>query len=312
MKKRLVASIIIIMMSLTFVSAGFFDDLFNFFNRGPQKSATDSTDVAVVVGNALPTITTVTGLPATVSPASGGTANVVFTFTASDANGASDLDDTTAKATFTKAGEITRTANCVFQSTSGNTKTYQCTVGMLYYDGNGVWNVAVEVKDKAVPPATATNAVNSFTYNLLRDIAIQSCLGASCDPPPASIGFGNSVAPGATNVQSAKDTRVTNNGNFVGQLQVTAFDLKPPTGTDTIPAGNFKAAKSNVATICGAGGNTLIATSAVPITSTNLPKGVAGSNTEDLRYCLVTVPPSIASQSYSTSNPGSSKWIIGI
>lgn len=320
MKKRLVASAIILMVSLTFVSAGFFEDLFDFFSGRPQKSATDTTDVSVVVGNVAPTINSVSAI-SDVTPNSGGPINVVFTFDASDPNTLADLNDATAQARFTK-GAVTRGTgnNCAKQSDAGNIRTYSCTVAMEFYDEVGVWTVTVSVSDRGSPVLTATDNSRTFNYLIWQDIRIQSCAppGISCTLVPApndkSVTY-PTVAPSGGPYTSLQDTRITNLGNFQGPVKVTAFDLKPVSGSDSIPAANFNAAGratyGNVCTTGAAAGTALVATQATTIVASNLPRGPTGSNIEDLRYCLRTVPP-IASQTYSTSNTGSQRWVIGI
>ena len=304
MKKEMyiISSILIMMLSISFVSAGFFD-----FFKDIQLAPSQETNVSVIVGNTPPTIVSVNPIPA-VNLLAGTTTNVIVIFTAEDVNGATDLNSATASASFSRAGETTRTSipltGCVAGAPSGNQITYTCTVTMQYYDDNGPWTVTVSVNDQA--SATATNNLNTVTINLLRDIIIS----------PSLINF-PATSPGATSVGSSVDTTITNLGNFNtptdGSVDITAADL---TGTVTpselIPAINFRAADiADLATRCSTGGSALINAAAVGINGAVLPRGVGGSNTGTLTYCITTVPLGISSQGY-TATIGTNPWTIGI
>ncbi len=297
MKKEAITLILLLTLSLQFVNA----DLFDWFKRDVQLAPQQPTDVRIQVGNVAPTIESVSPISAVNLNPAPSTTSVTFTFTASDRNGASDLVDTTATASFTKTGEQTRTAICSFQSQAGRRKTYSCTASMQYFDASGTWNVAVSVQDQSGLTASSTT---TFTVNLLRDISIT----------PTIIGF-PTVAQGDGNITSTSPTTITNNGNFVvpadGNLQVTAFDLQgETTPAEIIPAANFRiAGPAEAATVCITG-TSLIPGSATAISSASLPRGTSGSNAADLTYCITFVPEGISTQFYSAT--GGSAWLIGI
>ncbi len=293
-------AILIILLALTMplVSAGFFD----WVKERIQLAPSQPTDVRVQVGNAAPTIVAISVIsPVFLSPAPL-TTSVVFTFTAQDKNGASDLKDATASANFNRVGETTRTATCVFQSQLGKQRTYQCTVNMQYYDKAGTWNVAVSIQDQAGLSASSSS---TFTVNFLREISIS----------PATISF-PTVAPDDVNIISSSSTIVTNKGNFEvpadGNLKATSFDLQgETTSSEIIPASNFKiSGSSGSGTVCTTGGTLMIDSVSTSITAAALPRGPSGSNTESLTYCITLVPSLISTQFYSAT--GGRAWVIGI
>lgn len=300
----IILGVFIMILSISFVSAGFFD----FFKRDSQLAPSQSTDVSVTVGNAAPTIVSVSAIPA-VTLLAGTTKDVTFQFTAEDTNGAADLDDTTASASFSFGGEPTRSSvpvtGCVAGAPSGNQITYTCTITMQYFDDNGAWTVTVSVDDLSA--VTATDSSTTVTINLLRDITIS----------PAIITF-PATTQSATNLLSSSDTTITNLGNFDtpsdGSIDVTATDL---TGTVTpaevIPAANIRAADiTDVGTVCSTGGSALVDTIATGISGAVLPRGIGGSNTGDLTYCINLVPGGISSQGYTADLAGGNQWTIGI
>ncbi len=257
-------------------------------------------DVSVIVGNVAPTIVSITPI-SNVILNSGTTKDVTVIFTAEDLNGASDLNDATASVSFTKSGEATRTSvpitGCSAGAPSGNQKTYTCTVTMQYYDGFGTWNVQVSIQDQA----TSTTQLSS-TFDVDQLFSTSNT---------ASISFGT-VSPGQNDIISLTDTTITNNGNVIGALKVLANNLKGVTNPlELIPASNFNAAgSSQAATVCTTG-TALANALSTTITSSNLPRGQSGSNTETLRYCL-DVPGGISTQTYSTTAPGGIQWAINL
>lgn len=296
MKKRNVILAVILSLILLLIIVL---ELLNSVQEKVQLSPSGQTNVRIQVGNAAPSITNINPLPnIDLSPSS--TRDVSVTFTARDSNGAADLNDATAIASFSSAGEPTRTAqNCIVTGQSGKEKTYQCTITMQYYDKSGLWNVAVSINDQRGSTAQGTSQV---TINLLRDISIS----------PATIGF-PTLVQGGIDIISSQNTLITNNGNAKvpsSSIEITASDLIGEINpAESIPAANFRASSSLEANVC-ANGNPLINNAAVPISSAVLPRGPTGSNTGELSYCIILVPESISSQFYSTSTTGGQPWII--
>lgn len=296
MKKEVLFLIILLTLSFPIVSAGFFD----WIKEKIQFAPSQPTDVRVQVRNVAPTIQSISAIPNVDLNPAPATTSVVFTFTARDSNGAADLNDITASANFNNAGEPVRTGSCVFQSQAGKEKTYQCTVDMQYYDKIGQWNVEVSIQDQAGLSATSTS---TFLVNILRYITIS----------PATVNF-PTVTQEDTNVISSAPITITNGGNWEvplnGNLEITSFNLQGETNpAEIIPAANFRVVGSAGApTVCTTG-DSLTDSTPVAISSA-LPRGPAGSNIEDLSYCITLVPSGISTQFYSAT--GGRAWIISI
>jgi len=296
MKRGIVVAVILIAFLIPFTSASIFD----WFKKDVQMAPSANTDVRVGVGNVAPQIVSIDTIPnVNLIPAS--LTNVIFSFTARDSNGANDLNDATAAASFARAGEPTRTAtSCTRTSQVGKQRTYQCTVPMQYYDQAGLWTISVSINDQA--GLNAQDSSTSFTLNLLRDIILSS----------NSISF-PTLVQGDINTMSSQDTTITNNGNAVvpsNIIQLTAHNLIGETTTsENIPASSFTSASTSLPDIC-TGGNALIDNSAITISSAALPRGPSGSNTGVIGYCLTLVPEGISSQYYSASLAGGTAWTI--
>lgn len=294
MKKRfaIFIALMMIMMVLPYASAGFFD----FFKRITGKPVSELTNVSVVVGNSAPVIFDVQSI-SFVNLNEGTTKDIIFNFSARDGNGAGDLNDSSVNAVFERTGEPIRTGICAFISSISSDKTYICNVTMQYYDDNGAWNVNVSIKD--IGGNYAENSSTFVNVNLLRAISIS----------PTSIGF-PIVSPGGTNIISSVDTSVNNNGNYEGTLDITAANLTGETsGSEHIPAGNFRASAASFGTTCTTG-TQLTDRSTTTIASSNLPRGPSGNNEENVTYCLTLVPNGISTQTYSTNGVGSQAWVI--
>ena len=302
MKKRLLIGIIIMTMILPYVNAGIIDFFKDIFESPGQ---TEQTDVSVTVGNSPPAITNVQAI-SNIALIPGTTTNVVFNFSASDANGISTLVDTTTTARFTKTGEPERGSgnNCINVGDVGNQRTYQCTVTMQFYDAPGTWSVNVSVKDNSAPAGygenITTTAIVSIGYDILLSIT--------------SFSF-PSVSPGTSpNAVSTQNTTITNKGNsedpLNANLTLRAFNLSGTTNSNEyIPATSFRAVgRAQAVNVCAAG-TVLDDEVDVNILSAVLSRGA--SSTEEFVYCLATVP-SISSQTYSTTGAGSQRWLISI
>ncbi len=253
--------------------------------------------------NIPPTITSIDTSFSPLTLSAGTTKDVVFQFTAEDLDGASDLNDATATATFSRAGETDRMDPlCTFiLETLPNQRTYQCTITMQYYDDDGLWDITASIQDNS---GTQGQGTETFTVNLLQDISIS----------PALINF-PTLVQGSTNIQSLANTQITNNGNFNtptdGFVSIIASNLVGETNpAEFIPASNFKAVGSSQAgTVC-LSGTSLAHATATQIPSISLPRGQAGSNIETITYCLTQVPGVISPQFYSATQTAGSPWTI--
>ncbi|MBS3098933.1 hypothetical protein J4462_01850 [Candidatus Pacearchaeota archaeon] len=247
-----------------------------------------------------------------------------------DANDIDDnLNDATATAQFTRAGETNRPAvpqTCVcITGCATDTRTYECAtpsanaIGMEWYDDDGSWTVTVGISD-TLGSSASVGTTGTFSVDLLSDITFIS---------GSPIGFGV-VSPGGTDYASL-DLEIRNDGNYDatpisdggnGDVQVTAFDLCDETApfdcTPSLPASNFDASDDSV-NPCDIGDGTALAdTITTDITDVNLPRGdgTGGNNIGFVSFCLETVP-ALQSDIYSAkaSHPDNNQggpWTIGL
>src|SRR3989344_5319221 len=108
-------------ISLIVVAAIILIGAFIFLTSGDDPLFAPS-DVKVRVGNAPPQITNVPAVPVAVSLTPGTTTDVLVKFIVRDSNGADDLNDAAASATFSKLGEVDRVGGCVINLVAGKSK----------------------------------------------------------------------------------------------------------------------------------------------------------------------------------------------
>ncbi len=95
----------------------------------------------------------------------GAVKNVSFNFTVYDFNGFGDLNDSSARANFTRKGVVRNSINCsmIVAESSGNYANYSCKIGMWYFDEAGFWNITVAIADNS--QKLAINDSTGFYYN---------------------------------------------------------------------------------------------------------------------------------------------------
>ena len=244
---------------------------------------------------ASPTITS--GMIKSISaqdPTPASTTAVEIWFVANDADGAGNLDNSTAAAHFSKAAEATRSdTTCSAASYNATAINYTCSVDMQFYDGPGVWTINVTVDD--AESNTATNTDTNFTYNS----------GTHMTMTPTAVNFG-SLNVGATDKNASDDPIViTNSGNVdIATVNITAYDLVGEAASSyTIGAAQFEANAADAA-----GGDTLSNGAAVTVAGVTIAHGPAVS---DNVYFYVDVPSTdIQVQSYSTA--GGTDWTVAV
>ena len=321
---------VLVLLVGSFVSAGFFSDLFGkITGYAPSKD----TNITVTVSGDAPVVIvvhneTITGGIVN-SPTLGNFTDIEFFVNVSDPDGVADINDSSVNATFmfydsASFIEATRsnttlspTAACVHVQDLGvKDANYSCTIRMYYFDGDGIWNITVRADDLGGGAAQVDESKN-FTFIQLKAIEIS----------PTGITF-SSVSPGGTNITSNNDPTIINNsGNFnvsVGGIEMTATNLVGvSTPGDIIPVANFSI--SNVdstgppANESCVGQTTPVNASSTPLTTlflgrgnNSLANGDSTSGQEELFYCITQVPPDIPSQSYSSaaSDNGYGAWTI--
>src|SRR3989344_912670 len=287
--------ILIIVIVLAIMIGGYF-----WLSSGEEPLFAPS-DVKVRIRNAPPQITDVPAVPVAVSLTPGTTTDIIVQFTVRDPNGADDLNDAAASATFSKSGEVDRVGSCVVNSVAGKSKTYDCTVSMQYYDAAGAWTITFYIEDLATPtPGSDSDNAAIATIGQLKAILYNTNI---------DLGI---ITPSDVNVPLA-DVVITNEGNFVvptdGTLNVLARDLVGvTTPAESILASVFLAGDSS-GDVCTLG-SALIDNSNVN-TNVAIPRGAAGSNVGSLGFCISLVPE-VSAQDYEATVAGGNPWLIEI
>ena len=305
MKKRsvnfgLFFVVIVILMLIPVSSANIFSD---FFGKITGRATSDTTALNITVGNSAPTISLVEAIAAK-DPVIGSTRAIIFNFTATDSDGAGNINTSTAAGYFQRAGETTRSnTSCSSWASAGNNANFTCTIDMWYFDQNGAWTVNVTIRD--INSATGTNSSTTFTYNLL----------TAMNMSPSSLTW-TSVGLTSTDTGSNNDpVQINNTGNDVGlNINVTALSLRGEvTLTQFIYANNFTI--SNVTEGCS--GTTMVNATSTNVTSALLYRGNNTwnynndtSGQEQIYFCLKGVPQDISAQSYSSSAAG--PWTVAV
>ncbi|MEK6945950.1 MAG: hypothetical protein AABW63_04130 [Nanoarchaeota archaeon] len=296
----IVAAFLFISLVLVLNHTGFFNKIAEI--TGYATSSTASLNITI--GNSAPTIGYVDAISAQ-DPSIGTTKSVIFNFTATDTDGYTNLDSTTAKAYFQKVGETTRSnTSCAANGTaSGNSQNYVCTINMWYFDINGAWTINVTIDD--INGAHAENSSTTFTYNL------QTAMTMS----PTSLTW-TPVGLSDTDTGSNNDPIVVNNsGNDVNlNINVTAYNLRGEiTTTQYIYANNFTIENASQ----GCSGAAMTNATSINVTTAILQKGNNTLNynndtsgQEQIYFCLKGVPSGISAQSYSSAAYGA--WAVAI
>jgi len=304
---------LLILLIIPLTSAGFFDD---FRARITGKAPSQPTNVSVsVTGVNAVTVdvfnNTLTGI--VTDPTEDSVNNIEFFVTVTDSDGVNDIDDSATNASFSRAGQPTRTnSSCVLVGDiDANSANFSCTISMYYFYEIGSWNITVFGNDLGNTTAQS-NTSQIFQYNELKAIKIS----------PTALTF-PSVSPGDINQTSDNDpTLVNNTGNFdviLDNVQINAIDLQGQTiSTDFIFAANFSVGIFTGSTVeCNTTATVLVNVTDTFINDTILPPGnnsLSNSNStsgqEQLFYCIQNVPSDISSQTYSTTGLGS--WTVKI
>jgi len=226
-------------------------------------------------------------------PAEGSTKTVTFNFTAYDTNGRTDLNESSAAASFAK-DSVTRTVTCTKDADiDDNRSRFSCSVDMWYFDDAGIWIVSTSISDNN--GSTGNNDTTSFTYNPLTAIQIS----------PSLISW-PTINRGDTDKPSIDNTTVNNTGNVNGNLQIKGIDLAGTFDSSyIIESAAFMVSTSSSGSCSG---DILQNGSYINISSSSLPKG--NLSTRILYYCLRYATSELIKQAYTTSLNGA--WMIKI
>ena len=291
--------IAIMFVYLPLTSAGFSD----WYARITGRVTNSSLSLNVTVSNT-PTLPFVWNKSIDVStgPSEAPTLTTIsFNFTAYDADGSADLNDSSAMANVSIVGHTTRQNSSCKQVAdfATNYVNYTCIIDMYYWDGSGNWNITAFVKD-IEGEKSQNNSAMFYLGATTGFIANQSSLTWA------------SIAAGGTNLQPNEFIRLNNTGNVnISNVAVNATSLLGETNSaKALWAGNFTAKISS-----GCEGTALAQSVFTQVGSATLPSGNSSANNgntgqEDIYFCLETTGTELTSQSYSTSGQG--VWNIKI
>ena len=292
----------LILLIAPLISAG----IVEWFNELTGKATSSPVDLSITVtGGTAPSIlvhnVSITDVSSQLNEGPAYT-GVVVKFTATDAQGYANLDDTTAYINYTKATEDTRinsTCSRITGESTGTTANYTCNVSMWWWDVGGTWNIKAYIKD--LNGNAAMNNSTTFQVGTL----------AGFYAGPSSLSW-TSIAPGAVNQLSNNDPVVLNNsGNLVRNIQMNATNLRG----DTTPsyglwAGNFSVDETDACDV----GPAMVAATFTAITGSSLTTGNYTANgvngREELYACLELSGAELIAQAYSTTTEGS--WTVKI
>lgn len=304
---KVLLAIVVALFVMSFASAGFSD----WFNKITGRATSQTVSLNISVANNAPLIYRV-NFSASTTPSENTYIGVSVNFSASDADGAGNLDDATARINITRGSQTRANYTCTEINSGGNDANYSCFVDVWYFDESGYWNVTVTINDTSASQAqntTSSGTLVNFTVNTLTAFVMG----------PSALTFA-SLALGAVNSTSNNDPLLLNNtGNVVianGSIQVNSTDLDGETVSSlSLYARNFSmGAISGVE--CNAINSTLMNRSIFQyIELANLSRGNNSINNgatgqEQTYLCLRIVGNELSSQAYSTTNEGA--WTVKV
>jgi len=301
--------IMILVLLVGFVSAGFLGDL---YNQITGKATSGTASLNVTIGNTVPSIIFVEPIAA-ITPNESGVNYTVFNFTALDPDGVANLDDLSAEVRVQLSGATTRiNTSCILgEDINGTAANYTCTFGMYYFDNSSSsWIVNVTVND--TNNAVAIDDSSTVQFSLLTSMVTGGALAWA------------SLQLAATDTGADNNPIIVNNtGNDIDlSINITAFDLEGiSTPGEFIFAGNISV--ENITAGCtgaftipminasdsGQTNNRTNITSAILQSGNNsLSDSNATSGQEELFFCITAVNPDLSSQDYSSDAYGS--WTV--
>lgn len=319
--KKEVAFIVTIFL-IIFIVPAVYGGILDFFKGGVESiTGRDAITATISVGNTAPNISDVSLAALSFSPSEGDVRLVEVAFLANDAEGASNLDNTTAKVnisyqSLTGAGILTDSnSSCTSTNVDSDTNNYTCEINMQYFwDHSTAWTVDAEVKDNnnnfALNSSNQAGDGLNWTYS---ELIAANLTGTSL--------AWASVVPADTNASSTTNLTLENTGNSLSlNIVDTVIDLGGPSGT-IIPAGNFSLFNiTNTDKIeCDFENQSAAVTiGAHPIVGVNetairhlinaLKRGGGSDNFGLTNVCLFDVPADLLAGTYDTSSGGT--WTI--
>src|SRR3989344_4174268 len=257
----------------------------------------------VSVSSVTPVITSIR-LPATQTITENSYINVSFFFNATDADGASDFNSTSAIGSIDKSGDTSRyNFSCSSENINTTTNRYNCTVDLWYFDSSGDWTVNVSVKDNSSTYASNTSQV--FTVNPTKAVVINT---NGLTWTSINLGSINNLATNNITANNTGNVNVTR-----GNVTVRAYNLHGlTTASQFIYAANF-----SVNTVNACEGQLLANVTYTNVTDAILTRGNHSLNNgtsgqQQLAFCLEAIDDKgLAVQAYQTVSGYPWELIIG-
>ena len=216
-KQITILLIICTLLVVPFISAGFSD----WFKGVTGKATTKPVNINIsVTGGSAPIITIVDNISMTDLSSSGTTegpsATIVnINFTAYDANGFGNINDSAAIINFTNGSTVRTNSSCVnYADFSTDYVNYTCTVTMWWWDGTGSWDIQATISDLNGNTGTNTYNINGgFITTLTGGSGSDSIIG------PTAGSTWNITATNAGNIKDfTNTTSVINSFSSVNNL----------------------------------------------------------------------------------------------
>lgn len=307
--KFLLVGLILILLIAPLISAGFFSDWFGRITGYGSATQPVTLNISVSSGSA-PIVYNVSDLGAVTLTDGPSPTYITVNFSVSDADGASNLDNTSAMVNLTRASEELRiNSSCAVSDYGGDFANYTCNVTMWWYDVAGDWVVYANISD--LNSNLAINNTNNRSFGSLTGIVMY----------PSAVTF-TSILAGNLNTTPTDNLVLNNTGNVdvaSGNVEINATDLVGETTNATfLFAGNFSGSTFTGGSIeCNA--SSVSATALVNYTYTGIVSSVLaagnftledGTGEEKIYLCLVEAGAELTTQQYSTLRYGS--WTIQI
>jgi hypothetical protein len=224
---------------------------------------------------------------------------VQLNFTAYDAQGFGDLNDSSVQVNFSLAGEESRlnTSCSLLGDYNTNYANYTCNVTMWWWDAPGIWTINASIEDN-----NGNKAFNDSTT-----FSVGSTTGFLANSTQLTW---PEINPGANNQEANEPLLLNNTGNTQVSIEVNATNLIGENNpTYSLGANNF-----SVHTAPGCEGTPMSRYEYTTVIGAIISKGNYtindGTAQEVIYFCLETSNSNLISQPYSTKQEGN--WIIRI
>jgi len=246
-------------------------------------------NVTLTLGNTAPVVLDV-GMAAgntTAKPTQNDVTTVTAKFTATDDNGAGDLNKATANCTLILGAAEISSTSCVDATPVGNSINFTCNISVPFYFLEGKYNVKCEIEDMSEESGDGTESSVGFIYGSLFGVGVTE----------DTVGFtGLSVGESDT---GDKGVVASNEGNVAAvKLSVKAQNLENA-ATDVFLASSFNATLTDEV----GGGVAMVSNTAVDVPDSGIAVGESESKTV---YFSVEVPSGQPAGAYSAV----SDWVL--